>query len=172
MPQTILASILTPHNHANAHFNLDNSSLNKCPKPSWQAPQTGNAQIEVAFLSVGLPWVTQSESFLWMDYSHWLASNFTLFSYIGKPLKPCKHRDQEWLSHMSPFSEWITHSLKNRLLWLVQLSSMCLSGGHWSMYRLALDWKSTRYVPQWWLASDQWSMYGTSRLALDCKSTR
>ena len=26
-----------PHNQANAHLNLDNSSLNKCPKPSWQA---------------------------------------------------------------------------------------------------------------------------------------
>ena len=25
-----------------------------------------------------------------------------------------------------------------------------------------------QYIPQWWLASGQWSMY---RLALDCKST-
>ena len=37
VPQTILASFLTPQNQANAHLNLDNSPLNKCPKPSWQA---------------------------------------------------------------------------------------------------------------------------------------
>ena len=32
VPPTILASILTHQNQANAHLNLDNSSLNKCPK--------------------------------------------------------------------------------------------------------------------------------------------
>ena len=32
MPQTILASIMSLQHQANAHLNLDNSSLNKCPK--------------------------------------------------------------------------------------------------------------------------------------------
>ena len=27
-----------PHNQANAYLNMDNSSINKCPKPSWQCP--------------------------------------------------------------------------------------------------------------------------------------
>ena len=36
VPQTILASFLTPQNQANACLYLDNSPLNRCPKPSWQ----------------------------------------------------------------------------------------------------------------------------------------
>ena len=63
VPQTILASFLTPQNQANAHLNLDNSPLNKCPKPSWQGfrpppphpPKTGNAQMNVDFDALGLP---------------------------------------------------------------------------------------------------------------------
>ena len=35
MPQNIQASILTPQNQSNVHLNLYNSSLNKCPKPSY-----------------------------------------------------------------------------------------------------------------------------------------
>ena len=44
-----LQELLSELTKANAHLYLDNSSLNKCPKPSWQAfrpPQTANAQID------------------------------------------------------------------------------------------------------------------------------
>ena len=46
-------------NQANAHLNLENSSLKKCPKPSGQGfrppPQTGNAHMEVVTSWKGLP---------------------------------------------------------------------------------------------------------------------
>ena len=58
MPQTILARVQTPQKQANTYLNLDNFSLNKCPKPSWQAfrpsPHSGNAPIEAACFSVVL----------------------------------------------------------------------------------------------------------------------
>ena len=48
-----------PPNQANAPLNMDNSSQNKCPKPFGQGsrppPHLGNAQIDPASFSVGLP---------------------------------------------------------------------------------------------------------------------
>ena len=61
VPQTILARVQTPQKETNTPLSLDNSSLNKCPKPSWQAfrpphpPRLGNARIDPATFSVGLP---------------------------------------------------------------------------------------------------------------------
>ena len=49
-----------PPNQANAPLNMDNSSQNKCPKPFGQGsrphpPHLGNARIDPATFSVGLP---------------------------------------------------------------------------------------------------------------------
>ena len=90
MPQTILASILTPSQTSKLPIW---TSLNKCPKPSWQALRppslTGNAYLNLETISGVLPlhWLVCINNLRKMNFSglHGIptVSIFRVWSFLG-----------------------------------------------------------------------------------------